>query len=308
MPNYAVIDVGSNSIRMVVYDVPDDHRNSYSRKNFSSIINDKVIAGLASYVVDGVFEDAGINRAISVLKGHAKRARYFKCKRIEAFATAALRNCKNSQEAKKRIEEATDIEIHLLSSEDESHLGFIGAASDRVVGNGTLVDIGGGSTELARVHNGHDFGNVSLTQGSLSSFSNYVEGVIPTPAEIDLIHAAFHDQLQTLRDPALYRTPNFFGIGGTIRGISKLFSLMNSNLERPKELTHQDLSIILNRCIDEPNEFAHSILKAAPERIHTLIPGCVILDTLFTEYGASSISICKYGVREGYLIERMLKG
>ena len=92
MPNYAVVDLGSNSIRLVVYDVKDAHKRTCTNKDFKSLINDKVMAGLSAYVVDGVFTQDGIDRAIGVLRGHAKRARYFDCEKMEVFATAVIRN------------------------------------------------------------------------------------------------------------------------------------------------------------------------------------------------------------------------
>ena len=101
MPNYAVIDLGSNTIRLVVYEVKDDRRKTYSSKDFKSLINDKVMAGLSAFVAaDGTFTDDGVRRAASVLKGHAKRARYFDCKRIDVFATAVLRNVRPHDRAR----------------------------------------------------------------------------------------------------------------------------------------------------------------------------------------------------------------
>ena len=77
MPTYGVIDLGSNSIRLVIYEVKDDRRSTYSSKDFKSIINDKVMAGLAAFVEDGVFTSDGVDRAVNVLKSHMKRVRYF---------------------------------------------------------------------------------------------------------------------------------------------------------------------------------------------------------------------------------------
>ena len=148
MPNYAVVDLGSNSIRLVVYDVKDAHKRTCTNKDFKSLINDKVMAGLSAYVVDGVFTQDGIDRAVSVLRGHAKRARYFDCEKMEVFATAVIRNALNCEEAVAAIEEAAELPISLLSATDEAHLGFVGAPRDRAVERGTLVDIGGGSTEV----------------------------------------------------------------------------------------------------------------------------------------------------------------
>ena len=71
MLNYGVIDLGSNSIRLVVYEVKGNGPGDCAPKSFKSLINDKVMAGLAAYVSDGVFTEAGIEKAASVLRGHA---------------------------------------------------------------------------------------------------------------------------------------------------------------------------------------------------------------------------------------------
>ena len=77
---------------------------------------------------------------------------------------------------------------------------------------------------------------------------------------------------------------------------------------RPERLTPEDLDAIIGSCLADPDAFAHTALKAAPDRIHTLVPGCLIIRRLLRDTGASSLVICKKGVREGYLIERMLRG
>ena len=170
MPNYGVIDLGSNSIRLVVYEVKEPASGAYTSKDFSSLISDKVMAGLSAFVEEGVFTPAGIDRAVEVLKGHAKRARYFRCERLDVFATAVLRNCSNSAEAVRAISKRIDAPITLLSSRDEAHLGFVGATSYRPIDRGTVIDIGGGSTEITRVRKGRDSNHTSVRMGSLSSF------------------------------------------------------------------------------------------------------------------------------------------
>ena len=307
MPNYAVVDLGSNSIRLVVYEVKDAHRRTYTSKDFKSLINDKVMAGLSAYVVDGVFTQDGIDRAISVLRGHAKRARYFNCEKMEVFATAVIRNAKNCDDAVSAIEEGAGLPISLLSAQDEAHLGFVGATCDRTVVRGMLVDIGGGSTELTRVEHDRDFDNASLGQGSLSSFAQHVRGILPTGDEMDAIAAALRTRLAALPRPDVYRTDTLFGIGGSVRAAAKMHAQAVGAMTRPKTMTKKEIHAILNWCRTDPDAFAHTALKASAERIHTLVPGCVILLELFDAFGAERLDVCKYGVREGYLIERMLR-
>ena len=306
MPNYAVIDLGSNSIRLVVYEVKDDCRESYTSKDFKSLINDKVMAGLAAYVSDGVFSAGGIDRAASVLKGHAKRARYFDCKKLEVFATAVLRNAENCAEAVAAIEERTGLPITLLSEKDEAHLGFVGATCDRTVDRGTLVDIGGGSTELTRIEGGLDFDNASIGQGSLSSFARYVRAILPTAAESDAIADALRARLNQLPHARAYRAGTLYGIGGSVRAAAKMHAQAAGHIVRPKSMTADEIRAILDWCHRDPDTFAHTAIKASAERIHTLVPGCIILLALFEELGAERLEICKHGVREGYPTERML--
>ena len=218
MPNYAVIDLGSNSVRLVVFEVRNDKKRSYSYKDFRHLINNKSMAGLAAYVEDGVFTEAGVKRAASVLKGHLKRSKYFQCKRIDCFATAVLRNASNCDDAIAAIEEETGLPITLLSARDEAHLGFVGATCDRAIERGTLIDIGGGSTELTRIENGKESDGVSLGMGSLSSYARFVKDILPTPEEALEIRAAFWELIEALPDREAFRAERFYGIGGTVRG------------------------------------------------------------------------------------------
>ena len=307
MPNYAVVDLGSNSIRLVVYDVKDAHKRTYTSKDFKSLINDKVMAGLSAYVVDGTFTQDGIDRAIGVLRGHAKRARYFDCEKMEVFATAVIRNASNCEEAVAAIEEAAELPISLLSATDEAHLGFVGATCDRAVERGTLVDIGGGSTELTRIESSLDFDNASIGQGSLSSFAQHVRAILPTPGEMDAIAEAFRKRFAGLPNSDAYRSEALYGIGGSVRAAAKMHAQATGAAVRPKTMTKQQIHAILAWCRTDPDTFAHAALKASAERVHTLVPGCIILGELFDACGAERLDVCKYGVREGYLLDRMLR-
>ena len=307
MPNYGVIDLGSNSVRLVIYDVKNTERCPITTNDFKSLLNDKVMAGLASYVNDGVFSQAGIERAINVLKGHAKRLKYFNCVRTEVFATAVLRNCINSAEAIKAIESATGMHITLLSAREEAHLGFRGARCANEIDDGTLIDIGGGSTELTSIKGGIDTTGISIPQGSLSSYAGFVQHILPSQEEGWVIASAFAEKLHSLENFADFRAKRLYGIGGSVRAAAKMMATIEEASERPRVLTVHSFEHMRNLLEEDPASFAHFAARAVPERIHTLMPGCIIAKTVLEELGADSIEICKHGIREGYLIERMLQ-
>lgn len=310
MSNCAVIDLGSNTIRLVVYEVRSPKEVRAGSRPFKSLVNDKVMAGLAAFVSEGIFSDEGIARATSVLKGHLKRATALNCKQVHIFATAVLRNAINCAEATCALEQAIGYPIRVLSAQEEARLGFVGARIDGALGSGTLVDIGGGSTELTRVRDDVDVCGVSLACGSLSTVTQFVSGILPTEDEMRAIDQAFGERLRAIDSMAApadaFCAQHLFGVGGSIRAAAKMLAQLRQLSERPTTLTPADLDELLGLCVADPNTFAHAALKACVERIHTVVPGCVILRAVFEETGATDLRVCKHGIREGYLMTYVL--
>lgn len=306
METYGVIDLGSNSIRLVIYSLKNSKKNNYCSKDIKRVLNDKAMAGLAAYVTNNTFTQAGVDKAVSVLKSHIKHASYYNCKRLEVFATAVIRNASNCNSVLSEIKARTGLSISLLSAHDEAHLGFVGASLSNELSNGTLIDIGGGSTEITRINNGTDSKNISLPQGSLSSFSKYVSGIIPTNCEMKAIKTEFENHISKLQNPNVYKANVLYGIGGSARASTKIYQQLANLEKRPHEISHIQLQEVLKASSANPNAFSHTALKAVADRIHTIVPGCVILNTIFEKLEAEKLIVCKYGVREGYLLDRML--
>lgn len=306
MANYGVIDIGSNTIRFCVYEVRDNTQQSYTKKDFRTLLNNRTMAGLAAYVHHDVFTHAGIRRAVQVLKGHQKRLKYFNCVRVDAFATAALRNCSNSAEAVAAIAKETDFSITLLSATEEAHLGFVGASSEGELSNATLIDIGGGSTELTRIKNSTDCDSTSLPLGSLSGYTKHVKHIMPTKKEMSTIASSLTKKLRSLPNEKIYHHHLMYGIGGSIRAAAKVYAEAFELHESPTVLTQQNYDELLSLYAKDPDAFVRHILHVAPERIHTLLPGSLIAHTLMKRFGSEQLLVCSNGLREGYLIERML--
>lgn len=264
------------------------------------------MAGLASYVEDGIMSEQGIVHATEAIRSQIQRASFFRCKAVDIFATAFLRNCRNSQSVTQRLEASINCHIHILTAADEAHLGYVGAASGSELTSGVLTDIGGGSTELSHLASGIDGDNVSIPQGSLSSFTQQVHGILPTDDEIDAIATSFRKRLEEEYAYRQTQCQTLYGIGGSLRGIAKLVGEVRKESDRPSTLDSSDIARLIGLCRRDQATFAHLALKVIPDRIHTIVPGCLIAQELLSYFGASQIKLCKGGVREGYLIERML--
>ena len=298
----AVIDLGSNTIRLCVYDV--------AGSSVKNIVNRKQMAGLASYVERGELTDEGIEVAVRILRKQLKGAALFEPDRVDVFATAVLRNIKNSKRAIAAISEQVSAPVILLSDADEAHLGFVGASFGTEMEAGVLIDIGGGSSEVTRVRKGVDTQRISVDQGSLSSFGAYVKDILPTSEEAECIRAAFLERYaETVRKAGVsaadLRHETLFGIGGSVRAVAEVCGQLRETCDG-KTLTYEDVLYLCMCLFTDRRRFIHAVLRVAPERLHTVACGLLILKELFEITGGKTLTVCKNGLREGYLLERML--
>lgn len=169
---YAVIDIGSNTVRLAVY--------LTDRDNFSPVFSQKYTIGLAGYVTDGFLQPEGIRKACdTLLQCRSLIALFDGIAETYVFATASLRNVQNTQEAVDQIFMVTGFSVDVLSGQAEAYLDYYGVLHEAPLENGLLFDIGGGSTEIVTfAHDGPGLIE-SLPIGSLNLAQAYVEKIFP---------------------------------------------------------------------------------------------------------------------------------
>lgn len=151
----AVIDIGSNSMRLTVYDAQKD--------SFKILFKEKIMTALAGYVEKGKLTQEGIDSACSALMEFRHRLDVLEIRDVYVFATASLRNISNTKEAVEKIRKAAGFPIEVVSGEEEAMYGFIGAATDVPLKEGVFVDIGGASTGNFRVLRGKNAEGIQLS-------------------------------------------------------------------------------------------------------------------------------------------------
>ncbi|MEA4893175.1 MAG: phosphatase [Peptococcaceae bacterium] len=296
---YSVIDIGSNTIRLTVYHVLENDE-------IQPIFHEKSVAGLAGYVTkDGRMSQEGIEKAAEVLNSFKEILRRLKLNHIHAFATASLRNIVNTQEALEKIRDLTGCSIQILSGKEEAVLDYVGATYLVPINRGLVLDIGGGSTELTFFNESGIEKALSLPIGSLNLYNKFVTRVFPNEEEKKALEKAV---LKELRKKAVPKTlcPLICGVGGTVRATGRL---ANDRLKLPvtnKKLLPDTVNEILWSFDGTSKDSLRQVLRIMPERLHTIIPGMVILDCVCRQFGAKEIHISDYGVREGYLISEIL--
>ncbi len=293
---YAIIDIGSNTIRMVLYKVINNE--------IQQMLNSKIPAGLAGYIDNNnMLSKKGILKAIEALSKFETILESVDVKEVHAFATASLRNISNSEEVLAEIKKHCSFDIEIISGKEEALYDYYGTMKSISSVNGLLVDVGGGSTELVYFENGKLLSTCSIPVGSLNMYTNYVEDIIPTKSEIKNINNHISEILNTL--PLSSETVNstvLFGVGGSARACCKLSDELFNENSGYTGFECKRLNKILKSAKKDKPKLVSAIIKATPGRIHTIIPGISIINSIAEHYGCTNFTVSPYGVREGYLL------
>ncbi|HWS44203.1 MAG TPA: phosphatase [Pseudoflavonifractor sp.] len=296
---YGVIDIGSNTMRLSIY--------STTESSFRLLLNKKSMAGLAGFIdKKGRLSEEGVKKAVYVLKSFQHILENIGVEDTFVFATASLRNASNADEVLQALRTHTGFEVDLISGEREALLDFMGATHLLPLEHGLLVDIGGGSTELAVYDRGCVEKAVSIPLGSLNLYTRFVKDILPTEKELEKIKEAVKSELKKISLPGGNRL--ICGVGGSIRCACKLCNDIYALPEDNRVIDGKRLHNLLWRMGDERKFAVKTILRTAPDRIHTILPGMTLLKLLADKFDCTEIQVSGYGVREGYLCSKLFGG
>ncbi len=285
----AIIDIGSNSIRLVVYGGPD--------RIPATLFNEKVLAGLGRSLADtGTIDAEAMAVAGTALRRFAWLAREMQADVIRTVATAAVRDAANGHELV-AIAESLGLTVETLTGEEEAQAAGYGVVSAIPDADGIVGDLGGGSLELIRVKNGKLGDRVSFPLGVLRI------GAIRDrrPGELDrVVQRLVADAGWAGRGKGL----PFYLVGGSWRTLARLDMHLN---HYPLPIAHgytMSLDRIgqLQRIIAET---PRADLKAVPNlsggRVPTLDNATALLAAMGRQLDCATTMISAYGLREGLL-------
>ncbi len=291
----AVVDIGSNSVRMVVYDglkrVP------------MPLFNEKVLCGLGKDISKtGTLNKEGVKSAEETLRRFIKLSKVLKASSLDMFATAAVRDAKDGQAFIDKIYKKYGGKISTFSGEEEAYYAAMGIISSVAKAKGVVGDLGGGSLELLGIDKNTTSGKgVSLPIGPLR-----INNLKKTPpqklSEFISSHMKKYPLVKELSGKS------FYAVGGAFRNIAKIHM---TRTNYPLKVIHNydvDASDLLDT-IKIVTRMPESALIKVPgitkKRLEFLPYAALILESIITIGKPKNVVFVASGIREGFLYSKL---
>ncbi len=290
MSSHAVIDVGSNTIHLLVGEVEGSA--------VLPVAGEKISARLGSGVgKTGRIEEARIPVAAEAIKLFAHLAAFNGAHETAVLATSAVREAANARELIDLVGAEAGLEMRLISGEEEAFLGFRGAISALEPGflrgdkKALVVDLGGGSAQLILGDAGGGFTEqVSLPLGTNRLTERYVDHDPPRPEELEALREAV---LEVLPEWDLPDDAAVVAIGGSARAIMRL--------DRYR-ITRERLGELEAEVCAKPSAVLAREEGLAPERARVLPAAITTFAALLEHVGKPSLTVARGGIREGAIL------
>ncbi len=289
----AIIDIGSNSVRLVVYDGP-------SRIPFV-LFNEKILAGLgAGLGQDGRIDGAGFERGMAALKRFARLCEDMGVDDIRCVATAAVRDAANGPDF---VAAARDhgLDVRVLSGREEGLASAYGLLSGMPGADGLMGDLGGGSLELVRVAGGRIERSASIPLGVLRVREIQARGKGALGRALDgmLDDAGWRD---------LPRGLPFYMVGGSWRALARL-DMHAADYPLPifhsYEMAPERVPALTKLIATIDRATLKSLPSLSAGRIPTLPDAAALLGELVDRLASSRLIVSAYGLREGLLYQNL---
>lgn len=300
MKRIAIIDIGSNSARLVIIHL-------LKSGAYNMVFTQKESLRLSQKVdSNNMLTEAGMDETISCMKSFAYMCQVYEVDTTIAVATAAIRNSSNGQELCDRIEKTCGIKLEIITGKTEAQMSYLGVANTLNVKDAIIFDLGGGSTEVILMRDRRISKSVSLPIGAVSATELYDTKNKFTPESC----TALSEHLKSLIKANPWITKNkglpLIGVGGTARTIAKI-------IQRSKNYSWTKIHgfSISRECLDS---FWSSIRETdmtgrldisglSKDRNDLILAGAMIVTTLAEATDCSKLISSGCGLREGLFFD-----
>lgn len=294
--NLAAIDIGSNSIKLVVVE-------AQTSDSFTVLASDRQVIRLGhETLVSGQITDAAMLRAITWLKRFRSIAETHGAEKIVTIATASVREAKNSLEFIRTVEQQTGLRVEVLSGLEEARLIGLAASQGCSTAKGVAtlnIDIGGGSTEVSIFRDGEPLKLLSVNLGAVGLTDRFIRSDPPGPQELADLRSEIRVSLERLTSE--FREQNWdytTATSGTALAIGA--ALKRTAVVTLSELKHLNATLAALSIAER-----RTVIGLSAQRADIIVAGGLILQEVMTALGIESLCVCDWSLREGVIIDRL---
>lgn len=294
-PRFGVVDLGSNSVRLVVYEG--------MQRNPHAIFNEKAVLGLGRGLhTTGRLNGEASAQTLTVLGRYHALAQGMGADPVEVLATAAVRDATNGQTFLDGLASVMPgARVSVLSGDEEARLSAEGLLMGVPMADGVLGDLGGGSLELVRLSRGEIIETVSLPIGTIR---------LADRAENDIARARAIVETELKRVPWLGAAPlkDLFLVGGTFRALARMHI---SQTGYPLAIVHhyairrEEARDLAGVVMTAPKKSLERMPSAPTKRVSDLPFAAVVMRRLLRASGAARVVFSANGLREGWYGRRL---
>ncbi|ENH97993.1 exopolyphosphatase [Gracilibacillus halophilus YIM-C55.5] len=299
---YAIIDIGSNTMRLVIY-----MREQGGR--LKEIENVKAVARLRTYLDENNELTApGIEQLINTLTSFQEVMNTYSLQDIVCVATAAIRQANNQSTIQSEVEKQTGLQMRILSEHEEAFYGYLAVVNSTSIKDGITVDIGGGSTEVTYFKNRKLIESHSFPFGALT-LKQFFKKDIPTKDEWHKLHNYLLDQFHQLPWLVNQEIP-LIAIGGSARNLVQIDQNMKNY---PLAGLHQyqmydaDIRSVQYYLTSLKPEKLQKVEGLSKDRADIIIPAIEVFETLYQTIHADRFILSRKGLRDGVFYQQLSK-
>lgn len=286
----AVVDVGSNSVRLVMYRL--DGRVIWT------VFNEKTLAGLGRDIsITGRLAPAGVEAALVSLARFSALIEAARPKRVFAVATAAVRAASDGGAFRARVLAETGLNLRVLTGQQEARYAALGVLAGAPSAQGLVGDLGGGSLELTRLVKGAPGDGVTLQLGPFWFPEPFSPGIVRRKVEKALRRLDRRFQCET-----------FNAVGGAWRNLALLHMRLADyplGIIHEYQLSRSDALAMARFVAQQSRASLERIEGISRRRVENLPHAALVLEGLISELGVKRIVLSAYGLREGLILNAM---
>jgi exopolyphosphatase/guanosine-5'-triphosphate,3'-diphosphate pyrophosphatase len=297
----AVIDLGSNSFRLVVFTYTEDWWKRTDEIYEPVRVGEHQEAG-------GPLQPEPMERALETIELFAHFCRATDIERIRPLATSAIREASNRDEFVRAARERSGLEVEVLSREQEARYGYLAVVNSTTLSDGVALDIGGGSLQLVRVAGRGARDARSWRLGAVVMTERFLTSERVKSKQLNALREHISGELAQagwLSESA----GRLAGIGGTVRNLAAAVTLEQGLPSYGVQgfcLERAALDALVERLADLTPAERRRVAGIKPERGDVILAGAIVVQSVMEAGGFEALEVTEAGLREGAFFEELL--